>query len=271
MKLIVLAAGSGTRLRPYTNDLPKCMVPVHDRALIDWLMDTVLAAGIDDVVIVRGYQAERLRLSTSRKPSRLSFVLNPEFASTNMVYSLWTARREITGPLIISYSDILYEAGVLRALMASPEEISVVVDRDWKPYWQTRFDDPLSDAESLRLDTDGNIKEIGQDVSDIGDVEGQYIGLMKFAGKGVDTLATTLDAAHQGDTRSPRNFRQMHMTDLLQGMIETGSRIRPHWINGRWLEVDSVKDLKIAEACIPADMEDSNAGPEIVRDRNTGG
>jgi len=266
MKLIILAAGSGTRLRPYTDSLPKCMVPVLGRPLIDRLMDSIRAAGIDNVVIVRGYQADRLELSGDDLPANFSFVLNPEFATTNMIYSLWTARHEITDPVIISYADILYEPQVLKALIAVPDDISVVVDRDWRAYWERRFDDPLSDAESLSVDGAGNIESIGQKASDANDIRGQYIGLMKFSGGGVDALTAAMEAHHRGEGTSTRNFHQMYMTDLLQGMIDGGTRIRPVWIDGGWVEVDSVKDLKIAEACIPAGQATATGGLKIVRD-----
>ena len=266
MKLVILAAGSGTRLRPYTDNLPKCMVPVSGRPLIDKLVDTAIAAGIDDIVIVRGYQAEQLVVSGARSPAKISFVLNPDYASTNMIYSLWTARDEIADPVIISYADILYETDVLRALIAAPDEISVVVDKDWKSYWEWRFEDPLSDAESLRLDDSGNIASIGQKANNIDDIEGQYIGLMKFTGNGVRTLSAKLNELGQVNSQVPREFRQMYMTDLLQVMIDAGSNIRPLWINGRWVEIDSIKDLKIAEACINA--ESAKTGNDLKIERN---
>ena len=162
MKLIILAAGSGTRLRPYTEDRPKCMAPVGGRPLIDWLVETAERAGINGIVIVRGYRAENLILSTEAQSLKPEYVLNPDFATTNMVFSLWTARHTFTDPVIISYADILYEPEVLVSLMASPDEISVVVDRSWRNYWENRFDDPLSDAESLAIGDDGNIQSIGQ-------------------------------------------------------------------------------------------------------------
>ena len=265
MKLIILAAGSGTRLRPYTEDRPKCMAPVGGRPLIDWLVETAERAGINGIVIVRGYRAENLILSTEAQSLKPEYVLNPDFATTNMVFSLWTARHTFTDPVIISYADILYEPEVLVSLMASPDEISVVVDRSWRNYWENRFDDPLSDAESLAIGDDGNIQSIGQEVTAIDDVEGQYIGLMKFAGKGLEVLVNTLTAAYDGKLQSPRSLEQMYMTDVLQEMINSGEKLQPNWIEGQWLEIDSVKDLEIAEGYLVQGSDHSSDGLKINR------
>ena len=271
VKLIILAAGAGTRLRPHTNTVPKCMVPVCGRPLIHRLVCAASIAGITEIVIVKGYRASKLELPFEASTPKVEFVTNHDFATTNMVYSLWKARHEITDPVVISYSDILYQPDVLSSLIESNDEISVVVDRNWRQYWEERFEDPLSDAESLVLDLEGGIKDIGQKVDLIDDIEGQYIGLMKFSGKGVASLLEKINAAESGLLPCLSPFRKLSMTELLQDMIRTGSNLRPFWIEGKWVEIDTARDLKIAEQFLCLSEESSASGFEIHRPVITGG
>ena len=76
---------------------------------------------------------------------------NKDYSKTNMVYSLISARKYLDDDVIVSYGDIIYEPSILETLMKSDHDISVAVDVNWLSYWQIRFDDPLSDAETLKL------------------------------------------------------------------------------------------------------------------------
>src|SRR5262245_57252435 len=104
MRIVYLAAGSGTRLRPLTDDRPQCMVELAGHALLDWNMASARHAGCTDIVVVGGYRSDALRLPG------VTLLDNPDYATTNMVHSLWCARAAIAGSpdVIVSYSDILY-------------------------------------------------------------------------------------------------------------------------------------------------------------------
>lgn len=90
--------------------------------------------------------------------------------------------------MIVSYGDIVYEPRVLAALLTSRYEISVAVDVNWRAYWEHRFEYPSNDAESLRLNEEGRITDIGNPVSDLDEVAAQYMGLMRFRGAGITAL-----------------------------------------------------------------------------------
>ena len=204
------------------------------------------AAGVTDIVIITGYLNDMLALPGTRQ------IHNPDWASTNMVESLFCADDEFGDDMIVTYGDILYEPRVLRALLDSPEDISVVVDRQWRAYWESRFDDPLSDAESLTLDENGNISDIGNTVTNIDDIEAQYTGLMRFRGPGIERLRTA--RANLNTTRRPwmekRTVANAYMTDLLMEIILTGGAVRAVPVDGGWLEIDTVEDFDNAAAMI---------------------
>ena len=246
MKAIILAAGRGSRLHPYTEQCPKCLTELGGRTLIERQIDTLGAAGVTDIVIVTGYLGDMLALDGTRQ------VVNPDWATTNMVESLFCAEAEFTGDMIVSYGDIVYEPRVLSALLDSAEDISVVVDRQWRAYWESRFEDPLSDAESLTLDANGHITDIGNPPESLDDIEAQYTGLMRFRGPGVEALK----AARAGlDTKErawmeKRTVANAYMTDLLMEIILTGGTISAVPVDGGWLEIDTVEDYETAAAMI---------------------
>ena len=161
MRMILLAAGQGTRLRPLTDTKPKCLIELGRKSLLDWQLEVASLSGISDVVVVGGYMAEQL----TRKGLRV--IINPNYGSTNMAYSLFCAEAEFGDGFILSYGDIVYSPDILKRLMVDQSPIGVIVDRDWHQYWKLRFDDPLCDAESMRIDPKGRIKSIGQQEIDI--------------------------------------------------------------------------------------------------------
>jgi choline kinase len=253
MKAIILAAGQGTRLRPLTDHMPKCMVEVAGLSIIGRQLAAMNNCGIaeKDILIVCGYQKESLQSHLA--DTRVQFVFNADYETTNMVYSLMCAKEEMEKDIIVSYGDIIYEETVLKKLMTAPFPMSVVIDDRWLDYWNARNENPLSDAETLRLDREGNIIEIGQKPNSIAEIESQYIGLMRFRSEGLTAMlrlaeeAQRRSAAGEALWRTERNYQKMYMTDLLQGLADTGEKLRAVRINRGWFEIDNPDDLRIAE------------------------
>ena len=246
MRLIILAAGQGTRLGSLTEDRPKALVPLAGRPLIDWTLDAAAEAGLDEIVVVGGHRIDRLA------DLPVALLENPEYATTNMVQTLFRAEACFGDGFVVSYGDIAYRPAVLAAVLASTASIAVAIDLDWRSYWEARFGDPLRDAESLRLQADGSIAEIGQVVDRIEDVQGQYIGLVAFRGAGVDALRSTWDRALT-DAAAGRpvlgrrpDLRRLYMTDILDELAATHP-VAAVPIHGDWVEIDTPRDLDVAE------------------------
>ena len=153
LKVIILAAGEGKRLRPLTNNIPKCMVDFFGRSLLQRQIDIFQNLGINDISVVTGYCENKISIDNIKK------FKNENFATTNMVESLFTAREKINDSVIVVYGDIVFESKIIQKLIDSRHDISVVIDKNWKDLWNVRFENPLDDAESLILDENGLIKE----------------------------------------------------------------------------------------------------------------
>jgi len=239
-RCIILAAGRGSRLHPYTADCPKCLTELGGTSLIERQLTTVRLCGIEDIVIVTGYRADMLELGGTHQ------VHNAAWETTNMVESLFAAEDTFTNDIIVTYSDIVYEPRVLEALLGSEAPVSVIVDKAWRAYWEYRFDDPRSDAESLVIDDNGLISDIGNKVEDIDKIEAQYIGLMRFRGTGIQALRNARQSMYDAERawKQKRPYKKAYMTDLLMEMILTGVSVTPVSVAAGWLEIDTVDDYK---------------------------
>ena len=143
--------------------------------------------------------------------------------------------------MIVSYSDIVYSKNVYLKLLNSKYENAIVVDLDWLKLWSQRFKNPLEDAETLKYDASYNLTEIGNKTSDISNIMGQYIGLMKFN-------RFTLNLILEFDKQN-KIYDEMFMTDLISLLIKkVNIKIIP--INRGWIEVDSKEDFELYKSKI---------------------
>jgi len=144
---------------------------------------------------------------------------------------------------IISYSDIIYDPSAIELLIHSNSDLAITYDPDWLKLWALRFDDPLTDAETFRVDENSMLLEIGGSPKSVKEVQGQYMGLLKIGPTGWQILLETLCSS------SPELQQTMHLTTLLdQQTGNTPERITCLDYRGRWAEVDSLSDLVIAES-----------------------
>jgi choline kinase len=237
MKALILAAGRGSRMKSLTDDRPKCLVELGGRTLLDWQLQALRAAGISEIAIVTGYKRELL---INRG---LVEFHNPRWSETNMVSSLACAQDWLqSGPCIVSYSDIFYSPAAVQSLMTCKQPLGVTYDPNWLQLWTQRFGDPLLDAETFRLTPEGTLAEIGNKPSSVGEVQGQYMGLLYFSPKG------WAEVSRIRASMTMEQFDKMHMTGTLQKVVEA-RRIPVMAVPcmSQWGEIDSPNDLLHSE------------------------
>lgn len=246
MRLVILAAGEGTRLRPYTTDKPKCMVPFNGKPIISHILDTIQPEIVKEICIVLGYQSDTLEdfVRKNHRNHDITYRHNEKYDETNMVYTLFCAEDFLKGDIIISYSDIIYNKTVLKKLMDAEGDICVVVDRDWKQLWDKRMEDPLEDAETMKFDDQGYIMELGKKPKSIEDIQGQYIGLIKISSRVIDEVKDFYHDMDKNSIYDGKDYDNMFMTSFIQNLIHNGFKIKPVMINGGWVEIDTVEDLE---------------------------
>ncbi len=158
-----------------------------------------------------------------------------------MVMSLAAAAEWLrSAPTIVSYADIFYRSELVRGLAQAPEALVITYDRSWHQLWSRRFVDPLSDAETFRTDADGALLEIGGKTNRIEEIQGQYMGLLKFtpaAWHAVEALLAGLDTTVRD---------RLDMTGLLRRLLAANAlRIGTHATDGQWGEIDNPGDVEL--------------------------
>jgi choline kinase len=231
---IILAAGRGSRMKCATDDHPKCLTELGGKPLLAWQISALQDSGVYSLAIVTGYLAETLHSN-----NYITFH-NADWSKTNMVMSLVTASDWLReNSCIVSYSDIVYHPDIVQLLCKVNEDIVITYDRQWRSLWTQRFPDPLSDAETFRVDNQGKLLEIGQVSESIEDIHGQYMGLLKFTRRGWAQVERLLDEL----TEKERNT--LDMTALLNRLIDKNVLIHTAAIDGKWCEVDNEQDLAL--------------------------
>jgi choline kinase len=239
MRGIILAAGRGSRMGRTTNRRPKCLTEAIGRPLLEWQIDALAHAGVTQVAVVTGYQSAQLA------SSNYTTFFNSRWASTNMVQSLATASSWLEETeCIVSYGDILYHPDIITQLCRIEGEIAIAYDRLWEDLWSKRFADPLEDAETFTVDDQGYLLNIGRRAETLGQIQGQYMGLLKFTPRGWSLAARTL--AVLSSNRQDR----MDMTSLLSQLLEKNVPIQTMAVEGKWCEIDSESDLALYERLI---------------------
>ncbi len=231
-------------MRPLTDDKPKCLVPLLGSPLLDHQLASIRYCGVNEIYLVTGYASGALvRYGAER-------FHNPDYATSNMVASLFKAASLFDGSddLIIAYSDIVYEPLVLRTLMDAPSGIVTLIDKGWNDLWRARMEDPLSDAETLKLAPDGRLLEIGKKPTSMDEIEGQYIGLTKVSKDAQLKVRAFYEGLDREETYDGQPFANMYMTSFLQLLIDAGYPILSAPVSNGWLEVDTPQDLETYEA-----------------------
>lgn len=245
MKAVILAAGQGTRLKKYTQDLPKGMLSFMGKTILERQIEAYRKAGIDDIIIVRGFAADKITYKG------VKYYTNYDFANTNMIESLMAAKEEFDDDIIVSYSDILFEERLLKAMMASESNFACAVDDNWKVYWMKRYGRIDFDTESLAIDSNDDITELGLENPPIEKISARYIGLLKFSKAGLSFIKETMEKAYKEYEDKPwqqsgKTVKKAYMTDLLNAVIESGRNIKAiHFKNG-WIEFDTNEDYENA-------------------------
>jgi choline kinase len=185
MKAVILAAGIASRLRPLTDNTPKCLLKVADKTILELTIDNIIANNIDDIIIVTGYLEEQIKNFVSAKYPHLNviYIYNEVYSSTNNIYSLWLAKDKLLGDeMLLMDSDIIFDKNIIAKLLASGHENCLALKRH-----------NVQDEEiKVKADKNGRVLEIGKEVK-LNEAIGESIGIEKFGAATLKKLFTILD------------------------------------------------------------------------------
>ena len=238
--VIIIAAGLGSRLKKYTDNLPKCMLDFAGKTLLQRQIEAFKINGLNKISVIRGFKKEKINYPD------LTYFENKEYKNNNILNSLMYAEEALNGHVIVSYSDILFEKEVVKRLMESEHDISIVVDIDWRGYYINRKDHPINEAENVIFDANNNVVEIGKILTGKHDVHGEFIGMLKLSPRGSEIFKKHFHRAKDLYWNKPfqraKTFQKAYITDIIQDMTDLGVPIHCVIIERGWKEIDTEED-----------------------------
>lgn len=252
MKAIIIAAGASNRLKPLTDNIPKCMLSIKGKPIIQNAIELLRKNGIRDISVIRGYKKEKIRFPD------ITYFENTDFQNNNILHSLMFARQKLEEAVkteeevIITYSDIWYNDSVIKELLKSKKDIVSVVDIDWKGYYEGRTDHPIDEAENVIMDENRRILQIGKNVFPKGllkEKQGEFIGLWKLTPRGCRIFLGHFDRINSNlgmidPFQNAKEWRKAYITDIFQEMIDQEEKLYCALIEKNWMEFDTIQDFE---------------------------
>ena len=243
-KALIIAAGLGSRLKKHTKDLPKCMLDFGGKTLLQRQLDAYKKNSIKDISVIRGYKKEKI------KYNGIKYFENTDYRNNNILNSIFYAEDFINGNLIISYSDILFDSTVVKRVLKSNHDISVVVDIDWRGYYVGRKDHPISEAENVIFNSNNEVEKIGKINTGNEEVHGEFIGMIKLNNRGTEIFKEHFHRLKKIYWNKPfqraKIFQKAYLTDFIQELVDIGFKVHCVIIESGRKEIDTVEDYKKA-------------------------
>ena len=248
MNAIILAAGKGIRLLHNTKNVPKGMLKLFNETLIERQIKIFHSCNINDITIVTGHRNEIIDIPD------VNYVKNENYETTNMNESLFCALELSNSPVLVTYSDIVFEQKIIQQMLEITGGIRLAVNLNWKKYYQNRKNHPLSEAENVLVENE-RILQIRKNISKSLQNQqiGEFLGIMMLSSDHVKILLerySYLKKNHIGTFHNSSSLSNAYITDMLQEIINCGINVNPVFTEGRWFEIDTPEDLKNAEKLI---------------------
>jgi phosphoenolpyruvate phosphomutase len=220
------------------------MLDFGGKTLLQRQLDSYKKCGIKDISLVKGYKKEKINYKG------IKYFENTDFKNNNILNSIFYAEKIINGNIIISYSDILFDASVVQRTLDSDHDISVVVDIDWRGYYVGRKDHPISEAENVIFNSNNEVEKIGKINTGNEDVHGEFIGMIKLSNRGTEIFKQHFNRLKKIYWNKPfqrsKIFQKAYLTDFIQELVDIGVKVHCVIIESGWKEIDTVEDYKKA-------------------------
>lgn len=234
-RALVLAASRGNNLYELTEDRPKAMLNIRGKPLLQRLVDEFKKRSVNDITVIAGYKSETMDLNG------IDMRLNTRHESTGELYSLACARDKFSDDMVVMYGDLLFRSYILQDLLEHDGEIVIVVDSlineteitgapDYA--WCDRPDDRSMFMQDVRL------QRVGEEKLPDDPPSGRWTGMMRIRSRGRLWLEQALD-----ELETLPGFDKLTLPDLLNHLTRSGRPVTVHYINGHWLDVNSVNDI----------------------------
>ncbi len=245
MNAIIIAGGNSTRIRPLSNEIPKTMIEIYGKSILERQIELFQRYGISDITVVTGYQSEKINLPN------ITCIKNEKYKSTNVNEGLFCAKAKLNDSVVIAHGDLMFEHEVLERILNFKGDIGVGVRLNWKPHYKGRTLHPISEAENVVIENNKIVK-IQKNISkcEKHQIIGEFIGLIKLSKNASNILTQKyleLKKSHKGKFHNATSLKQAYTTDMLQEIIDSDYLVEPVIIEGKWCEIDTIQDIEYAK------------------------
>lgn len=188
-KAVILAAGLGSRLRPFTNDIPKCLLRINSRVILEHQIENLNKFGIKEITMVVGYKADEVKNFVREQSWNINLVNNNSYSNSENLFSLWLSRETFDEGFICLNSEVIFDAGILLKLLKNDADLCAVVDK--------RICQKSDMKVMLRND---RIVKINKTMP-LKNAYGKFMGIIRFSKKGGRILLNVL-------SQMPANVRK---------------------------------------------------------------
>ena len=244
MKVIIIAAGSSTRLAKEVSYIPKGLLKINDKSIIEIQLDLFKKNQLSDITIITGADKQKFKLKN------VNYIQDYEFQNHDVLGSLMVAKSIMNNELLTSYSDIIFNEKVLCSMLDFKGDIGIAVDLNWGKNYVNRTQHPKSEADNVLMENN-KILKIKKNIKDSKSTQdiGEFVGLMKLSKKGAKIFVEKfnhLKESHKGKFHNAASLKRAYLTDMIQELIDSGFLVEPIIISGKWCEIDTPQDLQLA-------------------------
>ena len=233
MKSLIIAAGIGSRIPEFTKDIPKSLIRINNKSLLKRQIDQMRNFKIKEIAIVKGYKSNKINFKD------IKYFYNRNFKTNEQLDSLIVANKWFTDDLLISFSDIIYENSILKKMIKSKHDFTIAVQKNWKKKYKNRFDHPLSQADKVFI-KNNKVNDIGKKIS-IKKTNGEFLGIFKLSKYMCKTFIKEYKFLNK---KKKTNKLQIH--NFFQYLIKKNFDIKPTYVIGKYMEIDTYNDFTIA-------------------------
>ena len=246
MRAIILAAGVGLRLNQHTKDVPKALLDLNGKSILERQISLLREYGVNEIFVVTGYKREKYVLKD------IEYIFNPRYSETEQLASMMVARTKIFDDVLVIFGDILFDSQILQQILASNDDIAIAIDLNW----EKSYNDGLCNSHPLDEPVLINQKKVLRisykqtDTMIENQTVGEFLGIIKLSANGSRTIIKKyeeLEKSHVGRFHDANSLEKAKLADILQELIDSKIEISFIPVNGKWCEIDTPKDLERAK------------------------
>jgi len=244
MNAIILSAGSAIRLGNLTKELPKGLLEINGKTIIERQIEIYRRNGIENIILIVGPHSDKYNIKD------VTYVEDYEHENHDVLGSLMTSAKYMNEGFIMSYSDIVFEEEIIQDILSFQGDFGLGVDLNWKKNYEKRTLHPIEQADNVII-KEGKIQKIRKNIAEKneGELLGEFIGIMKLSKNGSKLLRdrySELKNSHSGKFQDSDSFEKSYLTDIVQDLVDLGHNIESIDIKNIWCEIDTPEDLLTA-------------------------